>query len=230
MPGVKVLLVEDDDGIAGPLCSGLAREGFVVQRAATVAEARAADDYELVVLDLRLPDGDGLDLCRDLRAASAVPIIIVSARGEEADRVVGLEMGADDYLVKPFGLRELIARIRAVSRRSIHSIPDAPPDEAGGVTSWDDLVIDSDRRTLTRAGTTIEVTAKEFDLLDRLVRAHGAVVTRADLMRDVWGTSWYGASKTIDMHVANLRRKLGDASLIETVRGIGYRMRESAGG
>jgi two-component system, OmpR family, response regulator RegX3 len=216
---VRVLIVEDEDGIAEPLAQGLRREGFVVQRAATGAEALDAQPADIVLLDLRLPDIDGLDVCRRLRERSNVPIIIVTARGEEADRVVGLELGADDYVVKPFGVRELIARIRAVNRRTTS---DAVVD---GRLKIGALEVDERARRVRHAGHDVDLTPKEFDLLLALAREPGAVVSRRRLLEDIWETKWYGSSKTIDVHMASLRKKLGDASLIETVRGVGFRLR-----
>ncbi|HEY0414937.1 MAG TPA: response regulator transcription factor [Gaiellaceae bacterium] len=215
---MKLLLVEDDDSIAEPLADGLRREGFEVTRAATGAEALDAPPADLVLLDLRLPDVDGLTVCRELRARSDVPIIVVSARGEEVDRVVGLELGADDYVVKPFGLRELIARIRAVSRRTGGRERAEGEELAAGPVR-----IDVRGHRVTVGGDEVHLTAKEFDLLEVLVRDAGAVVDRERLLREVWNTTWYGSSKTVDVHVASLRRKLGDPTLIETVRGVGLR-------
>jgi two-component system, OmpR family, response regulator RegX3 len=215
---VRVLIVEDEDAIAEPLAEGLRREGFDVARAATGAEALAATGADVVLLDLRLPDRDGFDICRELRSRSAVPIIVVTARGEEADRVVGLELGADDYVVKPFGLRELIARIRAVTRR-------ARGDHSGSTVRTGELEVDLRARRATLAGRELELTQEEFDLLAALARDPGAVLSRRRLLEEVWDTSWYGSSKTIDVHVAALRRKLGDPSWIETVRGVGFRLR-----
>jgi len=215
---MHVLLVEDDDSIAVPLVEGLRREGFDVERASTGAEALAAGEADLVLLDLRLPDIDGFSVCRELRSRSDVPIIVVSARGEEVDRVVGLEIGADDYVVKPFGLRELIARIRAVARRSGGRREDGDAIAAGRV------LVDLRAHRVTVDGEEVHLTTKEFDLLTLLARERGAVVDRERILRDVWHTTWYGSSKTIDVHVAALRRKLGDPSLIETVRGIGLRL------
>jgi DNA-binding response OmpR family regulator len=214
---MQLLLVEDDDSIALPLIAGLGREGFSVTRAATGAEALAAQPGDLVLLDLRLPDIDGFTVCRELRQRSDVPIIVVSARGEEIDRVVGLELGADDYLVKPFGLRELVARIRAVSRRTGARNEDSELVAAGPVR------IDLRAHRVTVQGRHVHLTGKEFDLLTVLVRDAGAVVGRERLLREVWNTTWYGSSKTVDVHVASLRRKLGDPALIETVRGVGLR-------
>jgi two-component system, OmpR family, response regulator RegX3 len=218
---MNVLLVEDDDAIAEPLASGLRREGFEVTRAATGGEALAADGADLVLLDLRLPDVDGFTVCRELRARSDVPIIVVSARAEEVDRVVGLELGADDYIVKPFGLRELIARIRAVTRRTgEHRGPDPGDELVVG-----SLRIDLRAHRVTVDGDEVALTAKEFALLALLAREPGGVVDRERILREVWNTSWYGSSKTIDVHVAAIRRKLGDPGWIETVRGIGLRLR-----
>ena len=187
-------------------------------RAATGAEALAAAPADLVLLDLRLPDMDGFDVCRELRARSAVPIIMVTARGEEVDRVIGLELGADDYVVKPFGLRELVARIRAVMRRS-----DGRPGD--GELRVGPLVVDRRARRATLDGEEVQLTAKEFDLLALLASEPGAEVERERVLREVWQTTWYGSSKTVDVHVASLRRKLGDPGWIETVRGVGLRLR-----
>jgi DNA-binding response OmpR family regulator len=175
----------------------------------------------VVLLDLGLPDCDGFELCRRLRAESDVPIIVVTARGEEADRVVGLELGADDYIVKPFGFRELVARIRAVTRRLQH----------GGVevasVRVDDLEIDPRTRRVTLAGEEIPLTPKEFDLLALLADDPGAVWSRTRILEEVWEPHWYGPTKTLDVHVASLRKKLGDPGWIETVRGVGFRLRAS---
>jgi DNA-binding response OmpR family regulator len=216
---MKVLLVEDEDSIAEPLAEGLRREGFDVDRVATAAAALEAEPADCVLLDLRLPDGNGYDVCRSLRGRSDVPIIMVSARGEEIDRVLGLELGADDYVVKPFGLRELTARIRAVTRR-------ATPRPAGSELAVGPLEIDTRARRAYVDGRELALTAKEFDILAVLAVDPGAVVTRDQLLHRIWGVTWYGQTKTIDVHVGSLRRKLGDPRLIETVRGVGFRLRE----
>jgi two-component system, OmpR family, response regulator RegX3 len=217
--GMRILVVEDEDAIAEPLVTGLQREGFDVERAVTGAaaldESRRPD---LVLLDLRLPDMDGLDFCRALRERSAVPIIVVTARGEESDRVVGLELGADDYVVKPFSVRELIARIRAVMRRTTAHPQDDGPLHVGA------LVVDVRARRARLAGRDLDLTPKEFDLLAALTSDAGAAISRRRLLEEVWETNWYGSSKTLDVHVASLRRKLGDPGLIETVRGVGFRL------
>jgi two-component system response regulator RegX3 len=218
---MRVLIVEDEDAIAEPLADGLRREGFEVERAATGAEALAATEPDLVLLDLRLPDADGLDVCRTLRSRSNVPIIMVTAKGEEVDKVVGLEIGADDYIVKPFGFRELLARIHAVARRTA----DAPKK---AVLEAGELRLDLRARKASLAHRPVDLTPKEFDLLALLARDPGAVVSRSTILEEVWETTWYGSAKTIDVHVATLRKKLGDPTLIETVRGVGLRLRAPA--
>jgi two-component system response regulator RegX3 len=217
---MRVLIVEDEDAIAEPLGEGLEREGYEVRRAATGADAMASGlEFDVVLLDLRLPDGDGYTVCRELRSRSDVPIIIISARGEEVDRVVGLELGADDYLVKPFGFRELLARMRAVTRRSgPRADRGSPSSRAGG------LEIDNRTRRAQVDGREIALTPKEFDLLALLASDAGAVVTRQRILESVWDTSWFGPTRTIDVHVAALRKKLGSPAWIETVRGIGFRL------
>jgi len=216
---MRILLVEDEDAIADPLTAGLRREGFDVDSAGTVSAALAAPPADVVLLDLRLPDGDGLDVCRTLRGRAEVPITVVTARGEEADRVVGLELGADDYVVKPFGLRELIARIRAVTRRTSASGVSSQPLRAGSIE------VNERTRRATIDGRELALTPKEFELLAALARDPGAAISRRRLLQEVWQTTWYGSSKTIDVHVAALRRKLGDPGLIESVRGVGFRLR-----
>ena len=220
---MRLLVVEDDDGIAVPLVAGLRREGFDVERVATGADALAAGEPDLVLLDLRLPDIDGYAVARQMRARSRVPIIMVTAKGEEVDRVVGLELGADDYVVKPFGLRELIARIHAVMRRV--SEPAAPDPGADPVVTVGSLAIDRRRHEATLDGAPVALTPKEFALLSLLASDAGAAIDRRRILEEVWGTRWYGPTKTIDVHVSSLRRKLGDPGWIETVRGVGFRLR-----
>jgi len=214
---MKLLLVEDEDAIAEPLAEGLRREGFVVERVATGEAALAAATPDLVLLDVGLPDTDGFSVCRELRSRSGVPIIMVTAKGEEVDRVVGLELGADDYIVKPFGFRELLARIRAVTRRT----SERPATRSARVGS---LELDVRGRRARVDGRELDLTPKEFDLLVLLAREPGAVVSRSEILQEVWQTTWYGSAKTIDVHVAALRKKLGDPSWIETVRGVGLRL------
>jgi len=216
---VHLLVVEDEDAIAEPLVEGLEAEGFEVTRVATGRDALDAAPADLVLLDVRLPDVDGFAVCRELRARSDVPIIMVTAKGEEIDRVVGLELGADDYVVKPFGLRELVARIRAVTRRT------SSRTESGDVLVAGDVRIDLPARRATISGRALQLTLKEFDLLALLASEPDVVVDRQRILREVWGTTWYGSSKAIDVQVAALRKKLGDPALIETVRGVGLRLR-----
>ncbi len=225
MAGVRVLVVEDEDAIAEPLVKGLEREGWEVTRVATGGAALGQADWaDIVLLDVRLPDVDGLTVCRELRARSRVPVIMVTARGEEVDRVVGLELGADDYVVKPFGLRELVARMRAVLRRTTGG--EGNTDEPG-ILRAGAVEIDLGGRRVTVGGSAVdpELTPKEYDVLVALAAQPGVVVPKDRLVREVWGTSWYGAAKTVDVHVASLRRKLGDPGLIETIRGVGLRLR-----
>ncbi len=218
MGSVKVLIVEDEDAIAEPLAEGLRREGFEVDRAATGQEALDAAEPDIVLLDLRLPDIDGLEVCRRIRERSRVPVIVVTARGEEVDRVVGLELGADDYVVKPYSIRELVARIRAVMRRLEPPAPDGPMRVNG-------LEVDSRARRASLDGEDLALTPREFDLLALLISEPGAAFSRSRIFEQVWETRWFGSPKTIDVHVAALRRKLADPGWIETVRGVGFRLR-----
>jgi len=215
---MRLLLVEDDPAIATPLVTGLERQGFDVRWVETGADALNSELGDLVLLDLGLPDLDGQVVCRRLRDRSSIPIIVVTARSEEVDRVALLEMGADDYVVKPFGFRELVARIRAVLRRTENGEEPGTPKHAGRVE------IDDRTRQVTVDQRPVQLTPKEYDLLSFLTDDAGAVRTRDDILRHVWDENWWGSSKTLDVHVASLRRKLGDPDLIETVRGVGYRL------
>ncbi|MHB8234459.1 MAG: response regulator transcription factor [Solirubrobacteraceae bacterium] len=226
----RLLLVEDEASIATPFAQALAREGFEPVVASTLGEARAflaEHEPDLVLLDLRLPDGDGREFARELRASSATPIIMLTARGSEIDRVLGLELGADDYVVKPFATAEVIARIRAVLRRS------APRKDPAQRLTVGDLAIDVPARRSWIAGRELSLTRKEFDLLVRLARNAGQVVTREDLMSDVWDENWFGSTKTLDVHITALRRKLGEDATaprhVQTVRGVGFRLVAPAG-
>jgi len=223
--GPRVLVVEDEVSIAEPFAKALARHGFAPVVATTAASAlelaRHGPPPAVILLDLTLPDGDGRDVCRELRRDSDVPIIIVSARGTETDRVVGLELGADDYIVKPFAVAEVVARIRAVLRRS--GTRGLAPERV----VVRDLELDLGARRAWSAGAELELTRKEFDLLARLVRDAGRVVSREALMSEVWDENWFGSTKTLDVHIAALRRKLDDdpsaPRYIHTVRGVGFR-------
>lgn len=226
--GPRILLVEDEVSIAEPFSRVLAREGFDPTIAGTAAEALEAFDRvapDLVLLDLALPDGDGRDVCRALRAKSDVPVIMVTARGTEIDRIVGLELGADDYVVKPFSGGEVVARIRAVLRRAGRGGGGVPGPEAPVAVG--PVELDPAARRVRVDGEEVDLTRKEFDLLAELLRHAGTVVTREDLMARVWDENWFGSTKTLDVHIGWLRRKLGDdpasPRLITTVRGVGFR-------
>lgn len=223
----RVLLVEDDDGIAAPLVEGLQREGYEVERVATGRAALAYEGADLVLLDLGLPDLDGYEVCRQLRARSAVPILVVTARGAEVDRVIGLELGADDYILKPFGFRELVARIRAVQRRAVPASGHAD-GEPEPVQRLGRLVVDRRSRRVMVDGGEVALSPKEFDLLALLAEDPGAVVGRQQILEEVWDPHWYGPTKTVDVHVASLRRKLGHPEWIETVRRVGLRLGPTA--
>lgn len=215
---VRILVVEDDPAIAESLVVGLMRNGFDPVPVRSGREALdSADGVELVLLDLGLPDLDGAEVCRRLRERSGVPIIVVSARSEEVDRVLLLEMGADDYLVKPFGLRELVARIRAVHRRTGGEGP--PP-----VIDVGQLSVDLRTHEVRVDGEVVELTPKEFDLLAHLAADPGAVHSRRSILEEVWDANWYGSSKTLDVHVASIRRKLGHPEWIQAVRGVGFKL------
>lgn len=222
-----MLLVEDDDAIAEPLVKGLERQGYTVHRESTglggVDAFRSSLPVDIILLDLGLPDIDGYEVCRRVRSDSPVPIIILTARGDEIDRVLGLELGADDYMVKPFGFRELIARINAVTRRS--QAAGSPTDEMTKLTGG--VVIDNRTRRVTVEDEEISLTRKEFDLLALLASDPGATQTRETILEQVWDAHWYGPTKTLDVHIASLRKKLGDPTIIETVRGVGFRLRSS---
>jgi two-component system response regulator RegX3 len=223
-----VLMVEDESSITEPLSEALQREGFATEVAATAAEALEAAARtlpDLVLLDVMLPDGSGYDVCRSLRERSEVPIIMLTARGEETDRIVGLELGADDYIVKPFSAREVAARIRAVLRRTGGGQQSATEREEPLAAG--SLSLDPGRRSATHGGRELDLTRKEFELLELLLREAGTVVTRERLLDEVWDVNWFGSTKTLDVHVSSLRRKLGDDSAapryIHTVRGVGFR-------
>ncbi len=219
----RVLLVEDDAAIVAPLVEALEREGYDVLATATGRAALdAAEHVDLVLLDLGLPDLDGVEVCHALRARSSTPIIVLTARGDEIDRVLLLELGADDYMVKPFGVRELVARIRAVRRRTAPSLiaGAAPPTER----RIGCLRIDERARRVFVRDEEIELTPKEFDLLTMLANDAGAVLRRDQIIEHVWDQHWWGPTKTLDVHIASLRKKLGDPSWIATVRGVGYRL------
>jgi DNA-binding response OmpR family regulator len=217
-PSIRVLIVEDDPGIAGSLERGLGRVGYTTVAVGTAEAARKAREYDVVLLDLGLPDGDGVELCVDLRARSDAAILVITARGEEPDRVAALDAGADDYVVKPFGFAELTARIRAVLRRT--RIADTHLLRHGSLT------IDTRTHQVTWAGEEIQLTPTEFDILECLAADPGRVVTRQEIIERVWNTSWYGPTRVLDVHIAALRRKIGAPSAILTVYARGFRLGE----
>ena len=221
-PAVELLLVEDDDSIAEPLVEGLEYAGFRVRRLRGGRDALADPAADLILLDLGLPDLDGGEVCRQLRAQTDAPIIVVTARGDELDRVMLLELGADDYVVKPFGFRELTARIRAVLRRA--GAEHRPPGQ--DVEATGSLHLDRRTRRAVVAGRELDLTSKEFDLLAFLAREPGTVCRREDIIAAVWDENWWGSTKTLDVHVASLRKKLGDPRWITTLRRVGYRLSE----
>jgi two-component system, OmpR family, response regulator RegX3 len=224
-----VLLVEDEEAITAPLTEALQREGFRAEVAGSLADglqmARSRHP-DIVLLDVMLPDGSGFDLLRELRADGRTPVIMVTARGDEADRVLGLELGADDYVVKPFSGRELVARVRAVLRRTSAVAAPAEP----GRMRIAGLEVDAAARTATLDGSPLDLTRKEFDLLALLMGQAGTVVTRERLIDEVWDVNWFGSTKTLDVHVSGLRKKLGDdpsaPRYLHTVRGVGFRFAE----
>jgi DNA-binding response OmpR family regulator len=216
LAAVRVLLVEDDRRFATALMVALRRDGYDVDHVRTAAEAVSAPNYDLVLLDLTLPDEDGVAVCRRVRETSDVGVIMLTARSEERDRVIGLRCGADDYMVKPFGLAELRARMEAVLRRAR---PRPVGDRVVG-----QVRLDLDRREAYARGERVTLTRKEFALLAILTEQPGVVVRRERLLAEVWRTTWPGTAHTLDVHVATLRSKLGDAALIQTVRGVGYRV------
>lgn len=232
MPKEHILVVDDEPQIIQLIVMYLKREGYRTASARTGAEALsmiAEDPPALVVLDIMLPDIDGWEVCREIRRSSDVPIIMLTARDEADDKIVGLEIGADDYVTKPFTPRELIARVKAILRR----VRSSPPEESDTCLDFGTLVIDTAKREVRLNGELVTLRAKEYDLLVELARRPGVVFSREKLLQDVWGYDFFGDSGTIDVHVRRLRAKLNDDSsnprFIETVWGVGYRLKEQPG-
>jgi DNA-binding response OmpR family regulator len=215
-----VVVVDDEPNIADLVDLYLAREGFRVLKTGTgEAGLQAVREHRprLVVLDVGLPDVDGLEVCKRLRATSQVPVIFLTARDSEVDRVLGLELGGDDYLTKPFSPAELVARVKAVLRR-------VDGGAAAEVIQCVRVAIDAGRREVRVAGEPVEFTTKEFELLRYLAERPGLALSRQQILDGVWGYDWYGDARTVDVHIAQVRKKLGDAVEIKTVRGVGYRL------
>lgn len=222
---MRVLLIEDDASIAGAIIDSLDALGWdIVHEAAGLPglERLESDQWDVLLLDLGLPDLDGIEVARRARELGTFPIIVISARGDEGDRVLALELGADDYLVKPFGMRELLARIRAVHRRSGHSSP-RPESE---IVEVGPLTVDPRGRRAQVGDSELTLTPKEFDVLLYLASDPGAVHRRETILADVWDMNWYGSTKTLDAHIAALRKKMGNPDWIESVRGVGFRLQE----
>jgi DNA-binding response OmpR family regulator len=220
----SVLVVEDEASIASFVSLYLKNAGYEVRTASNGTEALASAQSEqpsLIVLDLMLPDIDGIEICRRLRQKSDVPILMLTARDEDVDKIIGLEVGADDYMTKPFNPRELVARVKSILRRSTS---DRRKDPESAVLQHGDLVIDAGRREVKVGADEIQLAPKEFDLLWELLDHRGLVLTRDQLLERVWGYTFAGDTRTVDVHVRQLRRKLGEASPIVTVWGVGYKV------
>ncbi|ADH69902.1 MULTISPECIES: response regulator transcription factor [Nocardiopsis] len=220
MLDMRILVVEDDDRVARGLVTALRAASFDVQRVATAERALSAPPADVVLLDLGLPDADGIDLLRKLRDRPQTAIIAVTARSEERDRVRGLRAGADDYVVKPFGVAELLARIDAVLRRTRAARAEAAEEEPA--VRIGELTVDPGSRAASVGGAELQLTRKEFDLLALLASRSPSVVARDQILDQVWGTAWETSSRTLDTHIGSLRAKLGRAVQIRTVRGVGY--------
>jgi two-component system alkaline phosphatase synthesis response regulator PhoP len=219
----SVLVVEDEASIASFVALYLKNAGYSVRTAASGSEALASvasDLPSLIVLDLMLPDLDGVEVCRRIRKSSDVPILMLTARDEDVDKIIGLEVGADDYLTKPFNPRELVARVKSILRRAT---PERRERESA-VIRHGDLTVDAGRREVRVGDDEIQLAPKEFDLLWELLDHRGLVLTRDQLLERVWGYTFAGDTRTVDVHVRQIRRKLGDASPIVTVWGVGYKV------
>ncbi|MFZ5644272.1 MAG: response regulator transcription factor [Bacillota bacterium] len=226
MKEIKILIVDDEAKIRELLRAYLEKEGYAVDEAENGFEALgkfSETEYDLIVMDLMMPGMDGLDLCREIRKRSEIPVIMLTARGDEIDRVLGLELGADDYIVKPFSPRELTARVKAIIRRIKKDVPSIKVSQIIA----DNLVINEDTREVTAGGDPVSLTPKEYELLVTLARYPGRVFTREQLLRQVWGYDFFGEARTVDTHITRLREKLArvraDRHYIATVWGMGYK-------
>jgi len=225
----RLLLIEDDTRLAEMVRDYLGEAGFRVSRAESGSAGlamQALETFDAIVLDLMLPDIDGLEVCRQIRSTSDVPILMLTARDDDVDKIVGLEVGADDYLTKPFNPRELVARIKSILRRSSQTARSSRPQEAA--MEHGNLRIDAGRREVTVSGRQVQLAPKEFDLLWELLDHRGLVLTRDQLLERVWGYTFAGDTRTVDVHVRQLRRKLGDDCPVATVWGVGYKVADDA--
>ncbi len=226
-PGARILVVEDDPRICDVLEYALKADGYSVrttQRGREAVTLCQTNSPELIVLDVGLPDIDGFEVCRQIRAFSDVPVIFLTSRGDEINRVVGLELGGDDYVAKPFSTRELLARIKAIRRRRVS--PSQQPSGSAGIFHYGPIEIDADKFRVRCGGEDVPLTRQEFKLLDLLVHHPGRVFTREQVLDQAWGDGGFVTDRTIDVHIKTLRKKFGDFEFIETVRGIGYRATE----
>lgn len=222
---MRILVVEDDEHVGSALESALQQHGHKVRLATTGAQALVSvPSVDFVLLDLGLPDLDGFEVCRRIREVSQVPVIVVTARSEDIDRILGLQLGADDYVIKPYGLRELLARIAAVARRSCAAVP-APRAAQDDVLALGPLRVEVRARQVTLEGVPVRLTRKEFNLLVFLMENPDTVHTREDIIDRVWDENWFGSTRTLDVHIGTLRNKLGGYDWVETVRGVGFRLR-----
>ena len=224
----KILIVEDESSFSEAIAFLLGKEGFetdVAENGRTALELFKANSYDLVLLDLMIPEVSGIEVCRAIRTTSMVPIIMLTAKDSEVDKVVGLELGADDYVTKPYSSRELVARIKAVLRRGTPESADA--DSSSAIQAAGNIRMDVERHQVTVNGTLINLPLKEFELLEFLMRNEGRVLTRGQLIDRVWGGDYYGDTKTLDVHIKRLRSKIEEDSanpqLIQTIRGLGYK-------
>ena len=224
----KILIVEDESSFSEAISFLLGKEGFetdVAENGRAALELFKASAYDLVLLDLMIPEVSGIEVCRAIRTTSMVPIIMLTAKDSEGDKVVGLELGADDYVTKPYSSRELVARIKAVLRRGTPECADA--DSSSAIQSAGNIRMDVERHQVTVNGTLINLPLKEFELLEFLMRNEGRVLTRGQLIDRVWGGDYYGDTKTLDVHIKRLRSKIeedpANPQLIQTIRGLGYK-------
>ncbi|MEV8096075.1 response regulator transcription factor [Kitasatospora sp. NPDC085879] len=227
---MRLLLVEDDDRVAAALTAVLGRHGFQVKHARSGHEALDAlvpdgnEPFRVVLLDLGLPDRDGFEVCSRIRAGSGIPVIMVTARADIRSRIHGLNLGADDYITKPYDMGELLARIHAVSRRGLPATTAGPAEQSGGPLASRGIVIDRERRRVSVHGRDVPLTRKEFDLLALLAQSPGVVYRREQIFSEVWRSGWEGNGRTLEVHIGSLRTKLGLPGLVEAVRGVGYRL------